>query len=407
MGLVLASAVVVLAALLVAIRTDDGTRGEVLVGTAGEPAEAEGSEAEGETGEGPPPQTDTRPQLGVIAVQSAGEGAPILVEVTADAMAGRITLRFDRAVEPGQRPHAEMGLIVYGGEPSCPMPSGNGQRIVDGAGTETVVLEATSLQPGISYITLNPGVVTGAESGEDNARVGCTAVDAGAPSAPMFVAAIADGGPGEGGGTIVLSFSRAVKMGDATRLTVYSDTGCRDESGAGTAFLGAGLVPPPGAHPNTGVASDGKVTIVATGLAPGTAYVVLGAGVVTEPFAGLPNATSSCTPVTVTTPPVLLSATGDAGLGQVTLRFSRPVVGGDQVLQAMRVLVHGADSACRALSGNAHVYLAGQGTDTITVDATSLVAGTTYISVISGFVTSVDDGTPNRTARCVPVRVAG
>jgi hypothetical protein len=47
------------------------------------------------------------------------------------------------------------------------------------------------------------------------------------------------------------------------------------------------------------------------------------------------------------------------------------------------------------------------GTDTITTDATSLVAGTTYISIGSGFVNNAQDGTPNTAVGCTAISVSG
>jgi hypothetical protein len=72
----------------------------------------------------------------------------------------------------------------------------------------------------------------------------------------------------------------------------------------------------------------------------------------------------------------------------------------------MRLVVHMSDATCTHPNGNAHVYLAGSGTDTITVEATSLVAGTTYVSLVPGFVHSTEDGTANRAVTCYPLPVS-
>lgn len=114
--------------------------------------------------------------------------------------------------------------------------------------------------------------------------------------------------------------------------------------------------------------------------------------------------------------PQLVSASGDSAAGRITVRFSLPVVAGDSpatsccpagYLAAMSLIVYGADRACSVPAGNAHEYLSGMGTDTITTDASSLVAGTTYISIGSGFVKSATGGAPNAPVACIPVSVKG
>ncbi len=121
-------------------------------------------------------------------------------------------------------------------------------------------------------------------------------------------------------------------------------------------------------------------------------------------------------------PPTLISASGNAAAPRVLLRFSRPVVPGDgpdfdrpfttptsqdTYMAAMQLVVHQSDSTCSNPQGNAHEYQAGVGTDTLTVDATSLVVGTTYISISPGFAKSADDGTPMAWVRCIPIIVKG
>ncbi len=130
--------------------------------------------------------------------------------------------------------------------------------------------------------------------------------------------------------------------------------------------------------------------------------------------------------------PQFVSATGDAAAGRITVRFDRPVVQGStddkstngappSVLAAMGLVVFGADRSGSTPQGNAHEYLAGVGTDTVTTDATSMASGTTYVSIASGFVRSAADGTPNAPVElkdhprnsafpalsCIPVKVTG
>lgn len=116
--------------------------------------------------------------------------------------------------------------------------------------------------------------------------------------------------------------------------------------------------------------------------------------------------------------PELLSASGT--VGRVTLRFDRPVVPGDgpnfdrpttapstdTYMAAMQLVSHMTDSTCSSPNGNAHEYLSGVGTDTITVEATSLVVGTTYISISPGFVKNPVDGTPLKWVRCLGIAIS-
>lgn len=113
-------------------------------------------------------------------------------------------------------------------------------------------------------------------------------------------------------------------------------------------------------------------------------------------------------PPPVTGAPRFISMTGDRQAGRVTTRFDRPVVPGTVNLAPLYLVVHAAgDSSCSSPNGNAHEYLAGMGTDTITTDASSLVAGTTYVSIASGFVKNAGDGTENERVLCVAIAVSG
>ncbi len=76
-------------------------------------------------------------------------------------------------------------------------------------------------------------------------------------------------------------------------------------------------------------------------------------------------------------------------------------------MSAMQLVVHTTDSTCSSPNGNAHEYLSGVGTDRITTDATSLVVGTTYISISPGFAKAADDGKAMRRVRCLAVKVTG
>jgi len=178
--------------------------------------------------------------------------------------------------------------------------------------------------------------------------------------------------------------------------------------------------------PPTTVPPVTETTVPPTAVAPPTTV----AAVTTTPSTLAPPPTTAKPPVTIAPkpgPPQFVSATGAVGdlaaggngglgAGRVTLRFDRPVVGGESpateccpagYLAAMRLIVYGADSTCGTPAGNAHAYLAGVGTDTITTDASSLVAGTTYVSIIGGFVLNAQDGAENTTVNCIGIPVSG
>jgi hypothetical protein len=330
-----------------------------------------------------PPPADG-PPLGAIAVQPGPEGAPVLVALTADALAGTITLTFDRAVEPGPRALGPMHLLVHGDDPTCAGPDGNGQYFLSGTGTPTVTLQATQLTPGTSYVSIVPGLVVAAGTGVENAAVACTAVAAGSSGPPQVVAAVADAAPR--GGTVEVTFDREVEHGDPARLTVHDDASCSEQRGEGTAFDGE---PVPSVPDESRRPPQWTVTVEATGLRPGTVYVSVGEGLVSDRYGGGPNV-GRCMAVEGTTPPVFVSGSGT--VGRLTLRFDQPVVPGTEepLSAAMRVVVFGADPSCSGPDGNAHQFLDGVGTDTVTVEASGLVPGTTYISIVSGFVNGVD-----------------
>jgi len=68
--------------------------------------------------------------------------------------------------------------------------------------------------------------------------------------------------------------------------------------------------------------------------------------------------------------------------------------------------VHTTASTCSNPNGNAQKYLAGVGT-TITAEATSLVVGTTYISISPGFAKSAQGGIPMKAVACLALEVTG
>lgn len=66
----------------------------------------------------------------------------------------------------------------------------------------------------------------------------------------------------------------------------------------------------------------------------------------------------------------------------------------------MYLVVYGSDPTCAGPDGNSHMVLSGAGTATITLDATSLAAPTSYITLAPSFVTSVGTGVANEAVGC-------
>lgn len=266
------------------------------------------------------------------------------------------------------------------------------------------------------------------------------------PGAPQFLSATGDAAAGR----VTVRFDRPVVAGS-------TDTGTNPGNAPKSVLSAMSLIvfgPDSRCSLSQGNAHDylagtgtDTITTDATSLAPGTTYIGIAAGFVESAADGTPNDSvqlqggvpanftgMSCIPIEVsgtvpTIPPIteapggpeLLSATGDGAAGRITLRFSRPVVPGDGSsfgrpnaqpttgvgMSPMQLVVHTTDSTCSSPNGNAHEYLSGVGTDTITSDATSLVVGTTYISISPGFAKAADDGKAMRSVRCLAVKVTG
>lgn len=120
-----------------------------------------------------------------------------------------------------------------------------------------------------------------------------------------------------------------------------------------------------------------------------------------------------------TAPPRLLSVSGDAATGRLTLRFSRVVLAGQgrssfccspSSLSASRLVVYGpGDTSCSNPKGLGQDYWAptGTGSDTVTVAATGLSPGANSIVIHHAFVTGAGDGVPNETTACIGIGVTG
>ncbi|HET9443402.1 MAG TPA: hypothetical protein VFO65_08765, partial [Acidimicrobiales bacterium] len=76
---------------------------------------------------------------------------------------------------------------------------------------------------------------------------------------------------------------------------------------------------------------------------------------------------------------------------------------GPEPLAAMYLLVFGDDSGCSLPQGNSHRVISGNGTPTLTLDATSLASPTTYVVLAPGFVEGVESGAPNEALGCTAV----
>ncbi|MEO6121721.1 MAG: hypothetical protein ABIW46_08460, partial [Acidimicrobiales bacterium] len=177
-------AVASLLGLIAAACGSDGSGG-------GERVAAVGSAPAGEPNEPVASTTTTTvmaPPAAPVAIPApALSSAPVLVDVRAVATArqgsgspeywvGTITVTFDRPVNLGPATLAPLYLVVYGADPACDGPDGNGQRVISGSGTPTLTLDASSLGAPVSYVTLAPGFVTAVGSGTPSGPVGCTAV---------------------------------------------------------------------------------------------------------------------------------------------------------------------------------------------------------------------------------------
>jgi hypothetical protein len=128
------------------------------------------------------------------------------------------------------------------------------------------------------------------------------------------------------------------------------------------------------------------------------------------------EASESSAPPSLASAPVLVAVHGSEG--SLTLTFDQPVdpvapnptqppSAGSEGLNTMYLTVFGADSACSVPQGNAHYFISGIGTATVTVEASSIVAPTTYIRIAPGFVRSVADGTYNQAVGCTAVAISG
>lgn len=142
------------------------------------------------TAVGPPPTTTAAPHPPGTAPTptSAPASAPVLLSAAATVTerqggyaAGTITVTFDQPVNLGTAPLSPMYVVVFKDDATCATPAGNGQRVISGAGTPTLTLDATSLATPVTFITLAPGFVTGVTSGLPNEPLGCTAVPTSLP----------------------------------------------------------------------------------------------------------------------------------------------------------------------------------------------------------------------------------
>jgi hypothetical protein len=157
------------------------------------------------------------------------------------------------------------------------------------------------------------------------------------------------------------------------------------------------------------------LSLPATSLVQGTNYVEIAAGFATS-LGGVPSQPMGCTAVTSSTAPLpiptttlppdapaVVSAVMDAAAGTVTVTFDQAVNGASP----LDLVVFGGDAGCTTPAGNAQSFVSGAGTVTITATVTSLVSGTTYIAIASGWVTSArDPAAVNKPLGCTPVHAA-
>ncbi len=101
---------------------------------------------------------------------------PVLRSAAADRSAGTVTLTFDQPVNLGPGPLAPLQLVIYGADSACSRPAGNGQEVVSGLGTRTLVLYATSLAQPTTHFTLAHGFAVSVNSRTPSTPVGCRPV---------------------------------------------------------------------------------------------------------------------------------------------------------------------------------------------------------------------------------------
>jgi hypothetical protein len=118
--------------------------------------------------------------------------------------------------------------------------------------------------------------------------------------------------------------------------------------------------------------------------------------------AAVPTTTTLSSP----TAPVVRGVTADFSAGTITVTFDQPVQPGTADLAPMYLVVYGSESSCETPAGNSHEFRSGVGTPTVTLDATSLAAGTTYITIASGFVRGVHGAIDNAPLGCTAIDVS-
>jgi hypothetical protein len=213
-----------------------------------------------------PSTVPTRPRLPTV---------PRVVAIAVDAAAARATVTFDQPVRPGAGDLAPLYLVVFGDRAGCSLPQGNGHAPVDGGGTPTLSLPATSLVQGTNYVEIAAGFATSLD-GIPSEQMGCTSVTSGTaptplptttlpPDAPTVVSALMN----PGAGTVTVTFDQAVKGGSPLDLVVFgADAGCTTPAGNAQSFVsGAGTA---------------TITATATSLIAGTTYITIASGWVTS-----------------------------------------------------------------------------------------------------------------------------
>lgn len=223
--------------------------------------------------------------------------------------------------------------------------------------------------------------------------------------------------PGPNGG-----FGLNVQLLDAASCSVVADQDryhyAWDSADPGVVSVTTGFVPSElgGRHRDLVSVAPGQTSVRVTATDPDTgaqvAEVAVPVTVLDVPPPSAPAERPPGPPPGVTTGagtgagdggPVLRSATADLGAGTITVTFDRPVVLGRAPLAAMYLVVYGDDPSCGTPDGNSHRVIGGDGTPTLTLDATSLARPTSYITLAPGFVASADLGAPSGPLGCTAV----
>ncbi|HZI37054.1 MAG TPA: hypothetical protein VFF24_02015 [Acidimicrobiia bacterium] len=193
-----------------------------------------------------------------VAVPSGGPVGPTVGLAVADVTHSQVDITFDSDADAGDPAQ----LFVYGGDSTCTTLAGRGTKIeYEWTIRSHVTVTVAGIIPGVTYIRIGPGLVTGTEGNVPNAELPCRGVQV--YEAPKLVKTTTD----IGRSTISLTFDQPISQGDLRALHTASDPSYQDS-----------------AQPTRFVEKVDGVTIVLelANLRPGTLYVKIGPDLVSS-----------------------------------------------------------------------------------------------------------------------------